>query len=125
MGLQRTLVGLVAAVAASAASGQWVPAERPDFRLHVQASGGEPSPMDRLLGRGSSQGLKVGVVGKSGFATDLGVYGRVAPSSYGVGFSWDFAPSASAMVGFDSYDLRTASGGRDVRGASLGLHWRY
>ena len=100
-------------------------ADRTDFRLHVQVGRVEPSAMDRVIGRTRTQGLKVGVVGKKGFATDLGVYGRLAPSSYGVGVSWDITPRASATMGWDSYDLRTVNGERDVRATSLGLHWRY
>jgi hypothetical protein len=46
--------------------------------------------------------------------------------TYGVGLSWDFSRSASAVLGFDSYDFRGASGElRDVRSTSLGLQWRY
>lgn len=80
------------------------------------------------------------LIGKAGVATDLGlgVYGRVGTASragllgneggltYGVGLSWDFSSSGSAIVGWDSYDFRTATGeGRDVRATSLGLQWRY
>jgi hypothetical protein len=80
------------------------------------------------------------VVGKAGFAPDLGVYGRIGAMTpravpgwaaetgltYGVGLSWDFSRRGSAIVGWDSYDLRTAGGeSRDVRATSLGLQWRY
>lgn len=90
-----------------------------------------------------SPGLNVSFVGKAGIYQDLGVYGRVgttfnraAPAwagtvpgegglTYGVGFSWDFARSASASMGLDSYDLRGSLGdSRELR-TSLGLHWRY
>jgi len=90
------------------------------------------------------QGLNVSLVGKAGIYQDLGIYGRVgttvnrgAPSlagagaggssglTYGLGFSWDFARSASASMGLDSYDLRGNFGdSREVR-TSLGLQWRY
>jgi hypothetical protein len=90
-----------------------------------------------------SQGLNVSLVGKAGIYQDLGVYGRVGTTlnrsspalagaaatdgglTYGVGFSWDFARSASASMGLDSYDLRGSFGDtREVR-TSLGLQWRY
>jgi OOP family OmpA-OmpF porin len=88
-------------------------------------------------------GLNVSLVGKAGIARDLGVYGRVGTNfnratptlasmgngegglTYGVGLSWDFARSASAAVGLDSYDIRGSTGDvREVR-TSLGLQWRY
>ncbi|HSV78246.1 MAG TPA: hypothetical protein VLK85_03445 [Ramlibacter sp.] len=123
---QRTLLGLAVGLAFSpVALAESFEAERPDFRLNVQVGTLEPSPTDRLLGRTRSQGLKVGVVGKKGLASDLGVYGRLGASSYGVGFSWDFSPRASAMLGWDAYDIRTVNGERDVRATSLGLQWRY
>jgi OmpA-OmpF porin, OOP family len=119
-------------------------AERTDFRLHVQAGYVEPSTMDRVLGRTRTQGLNVKMVGKQGLANDLGIYGRLGTGSlrstalmggppagegsgltYGVGLSWDITPRTSAMLGWDSYDLRTLSGDRDLRGTSLGLQWRY
>lgn len=89
------------------------------------------------------QGLSVSLVGKAGIVSDLGVYGRIGTTfdrtpglailggserglSYGVGFSWDFSRSASAVLGWDSYDVRGATGElRDVRATSLGLQWRY
>ncbi|TWO72313.1 porin family protein [Caenimonas sedimenti] len=94
---------------------------------------------------GRLNGTTVGVVGRARMAPEFGVYGRLgttfvrAPTSvlgagvdpgagvsYGVGLSWDFSPSASAILGWDSYDLRFASGERDtVRSTSLGLQWRY
>ncbi|GAB3768783.1 hypothetical protein GCM10028796_32880 [Ramlibacter monticola] len=90
-----------------------------------------------------TQGLSLAVVGKPGFFSELGVYGRVGTVggrgsglvalpgadgglTYGVGLSWDFSRRASAVLGFDSYDFRGASGEmRDVRSTSLGLQWRY
>ena len=91
------------------------------------------------------QGMNISVVGKTGVADDIGVYGRVGtffgksgPSltpasygegsglSYGMGVSFELSRRASASVGVDSYDFRTATGDwRDVRAASLGLQWRY
>lgn len=95
------------------------------------------------LGITRAEGLNVSLVGRAGLPWDLGVYGRVGTTfnraspllagmggsdgglSYGVGLSWDFSRSASAALGFDSYDLRSATGEvRDVR-TSLGLQWRY
>lgn len=157
MSSQRTLLGLVLGLAAActasaqaqgmtrwrvAESGDYLglQAERPDFRLHMQAGDVEPSAMDRLMGRKRTQGLNVKMVGRKGMASDLGVYGRLgtaperasvpagAPAvglSYGVGFSWEITPSASAMLGWDSYDLRTLAGEREMKGTSLGLQWRY
>ena len=95
------------------------------------------------LGLARPQTLKVSVLGRAGIAPDLGVYGRFGTTvgrpvaslvptadaggmSYGVGFKWDFSPRGSALLGWDSYDLRTGLGdARDVRAASLGLQWRY
>ncbi len=54
-----------------------------------------------------------------------GLDNRAAPASYGVGLSWDFSPRASATVGWDTYDVRSAAGDREVRSTSLGLQWRY
>ena len=89
------------------------------------------------------QGLSLAVVGKAGLFSDFGVYGRVGTTltrgsglagspvadrglTYGVGLSWDFSRRASAMVGFESYDVRGQAGEvRDVRSTNLGLHWRY
>lgn len=94
------------------------------------------------LGITAPQGLSVSLVGRAGLPWDLGLYGRVGTTlnraspllpgmgaggglSYGVGLSWDLSRSASAAFGFDSYDLRSATGEvRDVR-TSLGLQWRY
>jgi OmpA-OmpF porin, OOP family len=46
--------------------------------------------------------------------------------SYGLGVSWDFSPRLSAVVEWDSHDLRFPGSGRDpVRATSLGLHYRY
>jgi len=46
--------------------------------------------------------------------------------SYGLGLSWDFSPRMSAVVEWDSYDLRFAGGNREpVRSTSLGLQFRY
>jgi len=120
--------------------------------MALHASPGAPRSISLQLGAidGSAslkmartQGLSLAVVGKAGVFSDLGVYGRVGtvtgPGSgfalmpgadggltYGVGLSWDFSRSASAVLGFDSYDFRGASGElRDVRSTSLGLQWRY
>jgi hypothetical protein len=101
---------------------------------------GYDNAASRVLG---ASGVSVSVVGKAGIASDLGVYGRVGTTlaraaspfspvtggdgglTYGVGFSWELSRSASAALGWDSYDLRSASGDlREVR-TSLGLQWRY
>ncbi len=118
-------------------------AGRSQFRLDLQFGAVEPTTMDRMLGRTRSQGFQFALTGERGWASDLGLYGRFgalnsrgmgfgagpgAPDggiSYGVGLSWDFSPRASAMVGWDSYDFRTAMGEREVRATSLGLQWRY
>jgi hypothetical protein len=55
----------------------------------------------------------------NGLALTPGSEGGV---TYGVGLSWDFSRSASAVLGFDSYDVR---GLGDVRATRLGLQWRY
>lgn len=88
----------------------------------------------------SATAPNVSLIGKAGVATDLGlgIYGRFGTASrggplgneggltYGVGLSWDFSRRGSAIVGWDSYDFRTAGGeARDVRATSLGLQWRY
>ena len=107
--------------------------------LSMQVSANDASAL-RLW---RAPGLSVSVVGKAGIAPELGVYGRVgttlnratpqfagsAPGdgglTYGVGLSWDFARSASASMGLDSYDIRSTLGdAREVR-TSLGLQWRY
>jgi OOP family OmpA-OmpF porin len=91
-----------------------------------------------------AEDLSWSVVGRTGVAPNLGLYGRVgttgtraAPAlagmpgsesglTYGVGLSWDFSKRGSASVGWDSYDFRTLGGEtRDVRATSLGLQWRY
>lgn len=90
-------------------------------------------------------GLNVSVTGHAAVAPRLGVYGRIGTAlgrtpanaysaagadtaglAYGVGLSWDLSRSASAVVGWDQYDVRTPVGdSRDVRATSLGLRWRY
>jgi len=79
----------------------------------------------------------VKLVGKTGWFSDVGVYGRMGSLSgrslqgagpdtntmgYGVGVSWDLSPRTTASFGWDTYDVRGAS---DIRGTSLGLRWRY
>jgi hypothetical protein len=90
-------------------------------------------------------GLNFSLTGHAAVAPGLGIYGRVGTSfgrttpaayagsgadasglAYGVGLSWDFSRSASAVFGWDLYDVRTPVGdSRDVRATSLGLRWRY
>lgn len=99
----------------------------------------------RTLDAGRPPGLNVSLIGRAVVVPRLGIYGRVAttfnrnPSTailgagadpsglaYGVGLSWDLSRSASAVVGWDQYDVRTPVGdSRDVRATSLGLQWRY
>jgi len=93
---------------------------------------------------GPREGASVTLVGRADLLPELGVYGRVGTAlaragalapigpqaplgvNYGVGLSWDFSRRASAVLGFESYDVRGASGEpRDVRATRLGLQWRY
>jgi len=158
MRLQRTLlelvIGIVAftAVAAHAqGSLRWrstenngatgLQADGTAFRVNVQMGAVDSYPMDRLLGSSQPQGLNVKLVGKTGWFSDVGVYGRVGTLThrallgagpdtsalgYGVGLSWDLTPRTTASLGWDTYDVRSAGGERDsIRGTSLGLRWRY
>jgi hypothetical protein len=151
MWLQRTpwgwVLGMVLA-GSTAAQGQGVlrwpgsgmGLQAPDLQVDLQAGYTGPSPMERRLAQSQPQGVKL--VGRSARLGDLGVYGRFglgsrsnymgngpastdSAMSYGVGLSWDLSPRASAVLGWDSYDMRTAIGDRDVRATSLGLQWRY
>ena len=99
--------------------------------LAAQRRYGEPGP----------QGLQLSFLGRAHLASDLAVYGRLGTAlgrlqpalpgpaegtfglGWGVGVSWDFSPRGSAVLGWDSWDLR--SGGEPVRATSLGLQWRY
>jgi hypothetical protein len=134
---QRTLLGLLAVFAAFAAS-----AETNTLRWR---SGG--ASIGLQVGQTTAtplrpQELNVSLQGRSALAPELGVYGRLATPlarstatlgaaafdsglSYGVGVSWDLSRSASASVGFDSYDIRSATGETSVRSTRLGLQWRY
>jgi OmpA-OmpF porin, OOP family len=155
MSSQRTLLKLVIAMAACAAVAaqaqgtlRWrsngatgLQADGDAFRVNVQMGAVDSYPMDRVLGSSSPQGLNVKLVGKGGWLNDIGVYGRVGTLTnralagvgpdtnvmgYGVGVSWDLTPRATASLGWDSYDLRGTGADRDsIRGASLGLRWRY
>ena len=80
-----------------------------------------------LVGKaGIAQDWGLGVYGRLGTASRSGLLGSEGGTSYGVGLSWDFSPRGSAIIGWDSYDFRTATGEtRDVRATSLGLQWRY
>jgi OOP family OmpA-OmpF porin len=108
--------------------------------LSLQVTQPEDASALRMAG---PPAMQFSLVGKAGIAPKLGlgVYGRVgtatrarlagAPGNeggvtYGVGLSWDFSRRGSAIVGWDTYDFRTAGGeARDVRATSLGLQWRY
>ena len=152
MWLQRTLLGMVVFLAAGTAAtvhaqaslrwrgadyGMGLQADSARFRVNVQAGPVETYPLDHLLGASQSTGLNVKLVGKAGWFSDVGVYGRMGnltsrsllgagpdttTMGYGVGVSWDLSPRATASVGWDTYDVRGAS---DIRGTSLGLRWRY
>ncbi|MCG2592007.1 hypothetical protein LZ009_04355 [Ramlibacter sp. XY19] len=152
MRLQRTLLGMVVIVAAAAAAtahaqgalrwrgadnGVGLQADRASFRVNVQAGAVDTYPLDHLLGSSQATGLNVKLVGKTGWFSDVGVYGRMgtltgrplqgagpdtSTMGYGVGVSWDLSPRATASLGWDTYDVRGAS---DIRGTSLGLRWRY
>lgn len=151
MWLQRTplgwILGMALAVSAAAQSqgslrwpGSSIGLRAPELRVNIQAGYTGPSPMERLLAQSQPQGVKF--EGRSGWVNELGVYGRFglgsrtalmgsgpsnseSATSYGVGVSWDLSPRASAILGWDNYDFRTAIGDRDVRATSLGLQWRY
>ncbi|MDB5860208.1 MAG: outer membrane protein precursor-like protein [Ramlibacter sp.] len=158
MWLQRTLLELVIGVVALSAvtahaqgTLRWrstggngatgLQADGAAFRVNLQMGAVDSYPLDRLLGSSQPQGLNVKLVGKTGWFSDVGVYGRVgtltnramtrggpdtSAMGYGVGVSWDFSPRATASVGWDTYDMRGASGDRDnIRGTTLGLRWRY
>jgi hypothetical protein len=88
------------------------------------------------------QELNVSLQGRSSLAPELGVYGRVATPLarttatlgapafdsgmvYGVGVSWDLSRSASASLGWDTYDIRSGGSESSVRSTRLGLQWRY
>ena len=152
MWLQRTLLGMgltVVAVAVATAhaqgalrwrgadNGMGLQADRASFRVNVQAGAVDTYPLDHLLGSAQSTGLNVKLVGKTGWFSDVGVYGRMGTLTsrsmqgagpdtntmgYGVGVSWEVSPRATASLGWDSYDVR---GANDIRGTSLGLRWRY
>jgi hypothetical protein len=103
----------------------------------------ELSQLERAgLGLGGTPGMNFSVTGHAVVAPKLGIYGRVgttmgrssyggtgwdpAGRAYGVGLSWDFSRGASAVVGWDLYDVRSPIGDtRDVRATSLGLQLRY
>ena len=102
------------------------------------------SARERGAKSSASEGMTLNVVGKMGVGQDVGVYGRVGTTvnrssprmssvamaegtlSYGVGVSWQFSRSASAVLGWDAYDVRAGTAEpREVRATSLGLRWRY
>jgi OmpA-OmpF porin, OOP family len=141
---QRTLSGLVFGLAvATAATAQtntalrWRTGATP-IGLQMQLAPSDDSAAWRLARAKTSA---VSVIGRTEYAPDLGFYGRFGTTSlrpvagfaspqagttYGVGVSWEFSRSGSASLGWDSYDLRTATGEpRDIRATSLGLQWRY
>jgi len=91
-----------------------------------------------------AQGVNLSLTGRAAIAPSFGIYGRLgttqgrgsmpglpgaslaeADSAYGVGLSWDFTPRATATLGWDIYDFRTAGARDPVRFTSLGLQWRY
>lgn len=142
MSSMRILLGLILALAATAASAQaagslrWRMGGTP-LGLQVQPAQLEDSAAWRLA---RVQGPAVRVVGRVERIPQIGFYGRLgtatlppvpgwaqeAGTTVGVGLSWDFSQRASATLGWDSYDLQTANGlSRDIRATSLGLRWRY
>lgn len=152
LGLVIGLSALVAGLAHAEGSLRWrstggygatgLQADGKAFRINVDMGAVDSYPMDRLIGASQPpQGLNVRLVGKSGWLNDVGVYGRVgtltsrsllgagpdtSAMGYGVGVSWEVTPRATASLGWDTYDVRGASGEqRDIRGTSLGLRWRY
>lgn len=99
---------------------------QPDATGGLRAPGATP-PNLSLIGKAAvDTDLGLGVYGRFGTASRAGLLGNEGGLTYGVGLSWDFSRRGSAIVGWDSYDFRTAGGeGRDVRATSLGLRWRY
>jgi hypothetical protein len=134
---QRTLLGLLTGLVAVAASAQtntlrW---RSGGTAIGLQVGQTTATPL-------RPQELNLSLQGRSTLAPELGVYGHVATPlarstatlggpafdsgmSYGVGLSWDLSRSASASLGWDSYDIRSASGESTVRSTRLGLQWRY
>lgn len=128
------------------------PCEETTSTVRLYSSAKAPRSLDLQLGYTEElpslrlprpQGPNLSLIGRADLVPSLGVYGRLgttaaraglagAPGSmeggvtYGVGLSWDFSRRGSAILGWDSYDLRTLGGEtRDVRATSLGLQWRY
>ena len=105
---QRTLLGLVLGMAlAGAAAAQSPGAAR--FKSSGGPVGLQAGPTDFRLNVHAGRGLD----------------NRAISASYGVGLTWDLSPRTSASLGWDTYDVRSATGDRDVRATSLGLQWRY
>lgn len=98
----------------------------------------------------SARGVNLSLIGRAPLGASFSGYGKLGVSygrtstsatagsgiaasrergfgvSYGLGLSWDFSPRMSAVVEWDSYDLRFAGGNREpVRATSLGLQFRY
>jgi OmpA-OmpF porin, OOP family len=96
------------------------------------------------------EGLTLSLLGKTQLAPSIGLYGKFGttygrgePSalsaarlasgndrgfglSFGAGLSFDFTPSLSATLQWDSTEFPNAGGARDpVRSTSLGLKYRY
>jgi hypothetical protein len=94
-------------------------------------------------GESGWQGQRLSLQGKLGKDSAFGFYGRlgasqkpatalmgaagesVVGSSYGLGVTWDISRSTSAVLGWDTYDLRQGGAERELRATSLGLQWRY
>lgn len=106
--------------------------------------------IDRGGGSTKAQGINLSLVGRAPLGNRFSLYGKLgttygrtrtsaAPLSglaegtehgfglaYGAGVSYDITPRLSAVLEWDSHDLRFAGGGRDpVRATSLGLQYRY
>ena len=101
-------------------------------------------------GTTTAQGLNLSLVAKAPVWQSLGVFGKLGTTygrtessaqlgssiyagsdrgfglSFGAGVSYDFTPSLSATLAWDSHDFHFAGSGRDpVRSTSLGLQYKY
>lgn len=106
--------------------------------------------IDRGGGSTKAQGINLSLVGRAPLGNRFSLYGKLGTTygrtrtsasplsglaegtehgfglAYGAGVSYDITPRLSAVLEWDSHDLRFAGGGRDpVRATSLGLQYRY
>lgn len=118
-------------------------------RLALEFNTMDMARLDRGGSTVRAQGLNLSVVGKTRVLSSLGLYGKLGATwgrtestavggsngasgteagfgvSYGAGVSWEFTPSVSATLSWDSYDFRFAGGRDPVRTTNLGLQWKY